>query len=824
MALENKYIAELPAAESVSDTSLFVAEQAGASVKVTGAQIKGFAQNAVNALAATAVSVGPDAQAGVEKTVSGGTVQLKFSIPRGRDGVDGVDGQDGADGRDGTDGQDGTDGKSFDVKDYFDTLDALQTAHPTGSPGDAYIVGTGENNVVYLWSESAGAWTNIGHLEGPPGPTGAQGPVGPTGPQGPTGAGVPTGGTAGQVLAKNTAADYDTHWIDPPEGSGGGGDSGEYAPKNSPVFTGSVSMGRKEGTTVGASSAALGGGLESSGDYSFTEGYYNINSGVNTHVEGGSNFLIPSDATSDCHVEGFFNVSGNMAKLIVVDMVSWNGKTRLFTEEAIFGDDGISVGSIINIVYINSDRQLTLTECTITEVNTEKDVFLDKVLEVLDRTRSYILVESTEQSKSSVCHLEGAYNMCSGEFVHVEGEYNVCTGNISHVEGEVNVCTGEYSHVEGFGNKCNSDSNHIEGGQNTCTGDCSHVEGDNNVCSSSNSHVEGSGNTCSTGRYSHVEGDRNTCKASRSHAEGCENEIGEDDSGVPLVAHVEGYKNVCTGVYSHAEGSFTEASWAESHTEGCYTVASNNGTHSGGLLTVANQKYQMAIGIANVISESATDKLTIGKGTYSGYISDGNITRANCFRVTNTGVYASGDFNASGADYAEMFEWADGNPDGEDRAGRFVTLDGAKIRLAGPEDDYIIGVVSGNPSVVGDVHDDQWQGMYLYDVFGRPLWEDVEIPDRTGHNGAVIDPAHTEHRQRLNPDYDNTQKYIPRSERPEWDAVGLLGKLVAVDDGGCEANGWCTVGAGGIAVRADSRTRYRVMERLDESHVRILIL
>lgn len=41
------------------------------------------------------------------------------------------------------------------------------------------------------------------------------------GPQGPAGQGVPTGGSAGQILAKSSAANYDTRWIDPPEGGGG---------------------------------------------------------------------------------------------------------------------------------------------------------------------------------------------------------------------------------------------------------------------------------------------------------------------------------------------------------------------------------------------------------------------------------------------------------------------------------------------------------------------------------------------------------------------------------------------------------------------------
>jgi hypothetical protein len=47
------------------------------------------------------------------------------------------------------------------------------------------------------------------------GPTGATGAQGPTGATGATGAGVATGGgTAGQILAKIDATNYNTVWID----------------------------------------------------------------------------------------------------------------------------------------------------------------------------------------------------------------------------------------------------------------------------------------------------------------------------------------------------------------------------------------------------------------------------------------------------------------------------------------------------------------------------------------------------------------------------------------------------------------------------------
>ena len=67
---------------------------------------------------------------------------------------------------------------------------------------------------------------NYPEFIGPTGATGATGATGDTGPQGPAGAdgvGVPEGGATGQVLAKASADDYDTEWVDQ---SGGGGSPG----------------------------------------------------------------------------------------------------------------------------------------------------------------------------------------------------------------------------------------------------------------------------------------------------------------------------------------------------------------------------------------------------------------------------------------------------------------------------------------------------------------------------------------------------------------------------------------------------------------------
>lgn len=295
-------------------------------------------------------------------------------------------------------------------------------------------------------------------------------------------------------------------------------------------------------------------------------------------------------------------------------------------------------------------------------------------------------------------------------------------------------------------------------------------------------------------------------------------------------------ENADIGVNSVAVGTNCTASGWASFAMGFQNVASGTHSFAGGVNSVASGDMSCAIGAflkAQYFSEMVVGKFNVEKNpagtnyTLDYFVvgcGDGKDARANKFRVATTGIFGDSSFNSSGADYAELFQWADGNPSKEDRAGRFVTLEGEEIRLAGPEDDYILGIVSGAPSVVGGVYDDQWKGMFLQDVFGRPVYEDVEVPETLGPDGEVLIPAHTEHRQKLNPAYDSTQAYIPRTERPEWDAVGLLGKLVAVDDGSCQVNGWAAVGAGSIATASKEKTRFRVMARLDETHVRIMML
>ena len=183
------------------------------------------------------------------------------------------------------------------------------------------------------------------------------------------------------------------------------------------------------------------------------------------------------------------------------------------------------------------------------------------------------------------------------------------------------------------------------------------------------------------------------------------------------------------------------------------------------------------------------------------------------FQADGNGRF-DGGADIGAADYAEMFEWADGNPDAEDRRGFAVCLDGEQVRFATSDDAPadIIGIVSAEPGVLGDAASLNWQGMHLKDEYGRKVRNAVEylVWNDEGESLPSADDEHDNPAYRVrvdelgtgseldqtipdyakednirkiyyelvqNPDYDPELTYIPRRNRKEWDAIGMLGKL-----------------------------------------------
>lgn len=350
--------------------------------------------------------------------------------------------------------------------------------------------------------------------------------------------------------------------------------------------------------------------------------------------------------------------------------------------------------------------------------------------------------------------------------------------------------------------------------ENTSVGDYATCEGQNTTASGQYAHAEGSYTTASK-NYSHAEGNSTTASGVSSHAEGFNTTASANYS------HAEGYVTEVSGTYSHAEGNSSLASGNYSHAEGNHTTAQGYYSHAAGYYTTSNY-YQTAVGRYNV-EKGGTSTYTSDSGYFIVGSGTSSSAKANCFRATESNTYGK-TYNTSGADYAEMFEWLDENQLNEDRAGKFVTLDGDKIRLANEKDTYILGVVSGNASVIGDSYADQWAYMYEQDIYGRPIYETVTIPEKRDENGDLIVEEHTEERLKVSSKYDSTKKYIPRNERPEWAAIGLLGKLVCLDDGTAKVNDYVKPNENAVATASETQTKYRVMRRIDESHIQIMIL
>nr|MBK9652411.1 DUF1566 domain-containing protein [Bacteroidota bacterium] len=120
--------------------------------------------------------------------------------PQGPIGLTGATGASGAIGAQGPQGNTGPAGTGVSILGSYNTLLDLQTAHPTGNTGDAYLIGGN----LYVWNGSS--WQNVGNIQGPQGVAGAQGAIGATGSQGTTGATGATGPQGPIGLTGNTGA------------------------------------------------------------------------------------------------------------------------------------------------------------------------------------------------------------------------------------------------------------------------------------------------------------------------------------------------------------------------------------------------------------------------------------------------------------------------------------------------------------------------------------------------------------------------------------------------------------------------------------------
>ena len=338
--------------------------------------------------------------------------------------------------------------------------------------------------------------------------------------------------------------------------------------------------------------------------------------------------------------------------------------------------------------------------------------------------------------------------------------------------------------------------------------------------------------------------------------------FGENLEAAGLNSAAFGINTSSTGSDAAAFGNATDATKDSSFACGFYTSAGNDGA-----CAVGRANKPMQDGEDKYMTTQKGDIFAVGNGYSMG---SGGIHYSNALRVTCGGdVYGMKAFNASGADFAEWHEFADGNPGNEDRVGYFVTLTGdGKVRIAG-EGDYILGIVSGNPCIIGNA-DEDYYWKYERDDFNRIVMEDVpetvqkmeevtesiQDTDQDGNplfdqeSGDPIlvevtktvpvidsetgDPVMVETgrvlknaRMKLAGGYDPSlqETYVERRYRKEWACIGMVGQVPVRDDGTCIPGQFCRCTDGGIATIAGSRglDTYMVKCRVTGSIVTVIL-
>ena len=180
--MAESHIGALPQAASIADDALFVLEQQGTSMKLTGAQLKRYAKQgvelefqeyldqaqaaaesaagAVSAVTDMTVDAHASETATVAKTMKDGKVRLSFGLPRGEQGLPGPQGEPGQR------GPQGAPGTGLKILGYYDTMDALKAAVPAPNVGDAYGIGMEAPYNIYVFDSVTLDWKDNGQLSG----------------------------------------------------------------------------------------------------------------------------------------------------------------------------------------------------------------------------------------------------------------------------------------------------------------------------------------------------------------------------------------------------------------------------------------------------------------------------------------------------------------------------------------------------------------------------------------------------------------------------------------------------------------------------------
>jgi hypothetical protein len=311
---------------------------------------------------------------------------------------------------------------------------------------------------------------------------------------------------------------------------------------------------------------------------------------------------------------------------------------------------------------------------------------------------------------------------------------------------------------------------------------------------------------------------------------------GQSNTAGNNAAVAGGQENNASAQWSFIGGGTTNIVSAASTASTITAGQSNqvvNATHAsigGGQSNVLDANYSATPGGLGLIVDVASEAACavgrynmpgpLGGGYRMFMVGNGDGTpggNMNLFSVSTDGnSHTAGMFVPGGADYAEYFESEDKE---KYPVGTSVVFVGEerKIRVA-KKGEVPFGVISKKPSVAGNGAEEHWHGKFIEVEVERDIFEVVTVEktliveeeiERDGKiylergerivkepvmdeidvmRGEVVVEkrqvprkkkigTRREKRFQLNPEYDPTKEYIPRSQRPEWNLVGILGVL-----------------------------------------------
>jgi len=316
--------------------------------------------------------------------------------------------------------------------------------------------------------------------------------------------------------------------------------------------------------------------------------------------------------------------------------------------------------------------------------------------------------------------------------------------------------------------------------------------------------VRGTGNLFIVGSHPDDPGDGDTHIYIRAKS-GQNSIVCYDDSNVVLYEDGdERFKTTDYGAYVtgrlNLSGSFSSDGGHVYAKEKVYAGRTHGGSYHSGKNYI--QSYYTSSNYTYIAGENSNNsdhvfKCQIGGDTTIKFEAEGD-------------AYWDGDGDSGGADYAEFFEWEDGNPSNQDRRGYPVILSNGKVRIATDSDPVssIIGIISSVPAFIGNAAPNSWHGKFTRDEFGTFIREDEELlvwntedpqpnPDKPEEldradnrvpvkdldTADVPEWAKTNNLRRtrqvkvIDSTYDPNLIYQNRKDRKEWACVGLCGQI-----------------------------------------------